>query len=164
MAKKRGDNIITENRRARFNYELLEYFEGGLVLTGAEIKSIRNGGATVNEAYASFSRGELWLIGAHIAPYKHAGVPQGGGFGAPYDERRSRKVLLHKSELKKLRIAREQQSLTIVPTMLVWKKGFAKVVLAIGKGKKTIDKRDTIRKREASREVARIFKGGGRKG
>jgi SsrA-binding protein len=164
MAKKRGDNVITENRRARFNYELLEFYEGGLVLTGAEIKSIRDGGATVNEAYASFSRGELWLIGAHIAPYKHAGQPVGGGFGEGYDERRSRKILLHKSELKKLRAAREQQGLTIVPTMLVWKKGFAKVVLAIGKGKKTVDKRETIKKRESEREVARIFKGGKRKG
>jgi SsrA-binding protein len=153
--------LICENRRARFHYELLEFYEGGLVLAGAEVKSLRGGGGQINEAYASFSRGELWLIGAHIAPYKHAGH---AAFGEGYDERRSRKVLLHKSELKKVKEAIEQQGLTLVPLRLFWQKGRVKVALAVARGKKTVDKRRSIKEREMKRDIARVFKGGRRRG
>lgn len=155
MSHDKGPPPICENRRARYQYELLEFFEAGLVLSGPEVKSLRAGGGQLNEAYASFSKGELWLIGAHIAPYKHATV-QGA---ASYDERRSRKVLMHASELKKLKQAREQQSLTLVPLRLYWKHGVVKLTLALAKGKNTIDKRETIKRREAERATRRIFKG-----
>lgn len=152
MAEKRNDNVISENRRARFNYELLDFYEGGLVLTGPEIKSLRNGGGQINEAYANFSRGELWLIGSHIAPYGNAGY-------AVQEERRSRKILLHAAELEKIQYGIQRDGLTLVPLRLFWQKGRAKVALAVAKGKNTVDKRETIKKRDAERETRRIFKG-----
>jgi SsrA-binding protein len=156
MVTHKGPPPICENRRARYAYELLEFYEGGLVLTGPEVKSLRAGGGQLHEAYASISKGELWLIGAHIAPYKNA-----NGQGAEgYEERRSRKILLHKAELKKLKIGREQKGLTVVPLKLYWKNGVVKVALALAKGKNTIDKRETIKARELDRATRRIFKGG----
>lgn len=152
MAKERDDSLICENRRARFHYELLDFYEGGLVLTGPEVKSLRGGDGHINEAYASFSRGELWLIGSHIAPYGNAGY-------AVQEERRSRKILLHASELKKLREALEREGLTLVPLRLFWQRGRCKVALAVAKGKKTVDKRETIKRRDAERATQRIFKG-----
>jgi SsrA-binding protein len=152
MAKERDDSLICENRRARFNYELLEFYEGGLVLTGPEVKSLRGGGGHINEAYASFSRGELWLIGSHIAPYNNAGY-------AVQEERRSRKILLNKTELKRIKENLEREGLTLVPLRLFWSRGNAKVALAVAKGKKTVDKRETIKKRDMEREARRVFKG-----
>lgn len=152
MSEKRSDNVICENRRARFNYELLEFYEGGLVLTGPEVKSLRAGGAHINEAYAMFSRGEMWLVGSHIAPYANAGY-------AVQEDRRTRKILLHESEIKKIRSNLERDGLTLMPLRLFWQKGRVKVALAVAKGKNTIDKRETIKKRDAERETRRIFKG-----
>lgn len=152
MAEKRNDSVICENRRARFNYELLDFYEGGLVLTGPEVKSLRAGGAHINEAYAMFSRGEMWLVGSHVAPYANAGY-------AEQEERRTRKILLHASEIKKIRMALERDGLTLMPLRLFWQKGRVKVALAVAKGKNTIDKRETIKKRDAERETRRIFKG-----
>ncbi len=146
---------LCENRKARYNYTLLEFYEAGLVLHGAEVKSLRAGGGHLNEAYAGFSKGELWLIGAHIAPYKHATLQGNTG----YDERRSRKILLNASELKKLKQARERDGLTLVPLKLYWKRGLVKLTLALAQGKKTIDKRETIKRREADRATRRLFKG-----
>ncbi|MFO0500520.1 MAG: SsrA-binding protein SmpB [Pseudomonadota bacterium] len=148
-------HLICENRRARFNYAWDEVFEGGLVLSGPEVKSLRAGGGQLNEAYASIAKSEVWLIGAHIAPYKHATL-QGA---ASFDERRSRKVLLHTSQIKKLKVAREQQGMTLVPLKLYWKNGVVKVLLALAKGKNTVDKRETIKRREEERATRRIFKG-----
>lgn len=150
--KSTAEKVITESRKARFNYELTDFYEGGLVLTGTEVKSLRLGNAHVNEAYASHSRGEIWLIGSHIAAYKNAGYE-------PHEERRSRKVLLHKAQIEKIRRALEQKGLTLVPVKLYWQKGLVKVTLALGKGKNTVDKRDTIKKRESDRELRRVFKG-----
>ncbi len=155
MTESKGPPPICENRRARYNYELLEFYEGGLVLSGPEVKSLRAGGGQLHEAYASFSKGELWLVGAHIAPYRHANVQ--GAVG--YDERRSRKILMHASELKKLKQARETQGLTLVPLKLYWRHGVVKVGLALAKGKNTVDKRETIKRRENERATRRIFKG-----
>jgi SsrA-binding protein len=152
MAKEHNDSVICENRRARYNYELLDFYEGGLVLTGPEVKSLRGGGGQINEAYASFSRGELWLIGCHIAPYGNAGQ-------AEQEERRTRKILLHEAELKRIQHGLERDGLTLVPLRLFWQKGRAKVALAVAKGKKTVDKRETIKKRDMERETRRIFKG-----
>lgn len=148
---------ICENRRARFNYALLDFYEGGLVLTGTEVKSLRNGGGSINEAYASFSRGELWLIGSHIAPYAQGTT--GHGVFAAHEDRRSRKILLHEAELKRIRHALERDGYTLVPLRLFWQRGKAKVALAVAKGKNTVDKRETIKRRDAEREARRIFKG-----
>lgn len=145
--------IICESRKARFNYELLDFYEGGLVLTGSEVKSLRLGNTHINEAYATYSRGEVWLIGAHIAAYKNAGYAQ-------HEERRTRKILFHESEIKKLRQAMERDGLSLIPLKLYWNKGRAKITLAVGKGKKTVDKRETIKRREDDRNLRRIFKGG----
>ena len=152
MSKKPNENVICENRRARFNYELLEFYEGGLVLTGPEVKSLRAGGGQINEAYASFSRGELWLIGSHIAPYGNAGY-------AVQEDRRTRKILLNRSEMERIQKGLEREGLTLVPLRLFWAKGKAKVALAVAKGKNTVDKRETIKKRDMERETRRIFKG-----
>lgn len=154
MAEKRNDSVICENRRARFNYELLDFYEGGLVLSGPEVKSLRAGGGHINEAYANFSRGELWLIGSHIAPYGNAGY-------AVQEETRSRKILLNKTEIERIKKGLERDGLTLVPLRLFWQKGRAKVALAVAKGKNTVDKRDTIKKRDMERETRRIFKGRG---
>lgn len=151
------DPLICDNRRARFNYELMDFYDGGLVLTGSEVKSLRSGHAQINEAYASFSRGELWLIGAHIAHYRNAGTSE---FNGQHEERRSRKILLHDSELKKIRKELEQKGLTLVPLRLFWQRGRCKVALAVARGKNTVDKRDTIKKRDEERSLRRIFKGG----
>ncbi|PZP40346.1 MAG: SsrA-binding protein [Pseudomonas fluorescens] len=152
MAEKRSDNVICENRRARFNYELLDFYEGGLVLTGPEVKSLRAGGGHINEAYASFSRGELWLLGSHVAPYGNAGY-------AVQEDRRSRKILLKTGELKRIKESLERDGLTLVPLRLFWQNSRAKVALALAKGKKTVDKRETIKNRDIERETRRIFKG-----
>lgn len=152
MTKQKNDSVICENRRARFNYELLDFYEGGLVLTGPEVKSLRAGGGQINEAYASISRGEVWLIGSHIAPYGNAGY-------AVQEDRRTRKILLHAAEVEKIAKAIERDGLTLVPLRLFWQKGRAKVALAVAKGKNTVDKRETIKKRDAERETRRIFKG-----
>lgn len=154
MAEKKHDNVICENRRARFNYELLEFYEGGLVLSGPEVKSLRGGGGQINEAYASFSRGELWLVGSHIAPYGNAGY-------AVQEDRRTRKILLNKKELEDIKYSLERDGLTLIPLRLFWQKGRAKVALAVAKGKNTVDKRETIKKRDMERETRRIFKGRG---
>ena len=152
MAEKRDSSVICESRRARFNYEFLDFYEGGLVLTGSEVKSIRAGGAHINEAYAAYSRGEMWLIGAHIAPYGNAGYSQ-------HEERRSRKILLHEAEIKRIAEGLERDGLTLVPLRLFWQRGRVKVALALSKGKKTVDKRETIKRRDVERETRRIFKG-----
>lgn len=151
--KERPSNLISDNRRARYNYELLEFYEAGLVLMGSEVKSIRGGHVQINEAYASFSRGELWLVGAHIGLYKDA------GYAGHTDERRSRKLLMHKAQLKRLRQDVQMKGRSLIPTKLVFKKGFVKVVLALAEGKQRFDKRATIKEREWNRTKQRLFKG-----
>lgn len=153
MTDKPAPRVIAENRRARFNYELLEFYQAGLVLTGSEVKSLRQGHGHINEAYAAVSRGEVWLIGSHIGAYKNAGYSQ-------HEERRTRKLLLHEAEIGKIKKALEQKGLTLVPVKLYWHKGMAKVDLALGKGKNTVDKRETIKRREEDRSLRRIMKGG----
>jgi SsrA-binding protein len=143
-----GQKIITENRKARFDYHILESFEAGLVLTGAEIKSIRTGEITVNEAYVRPQGSELFLLNAYIKPYAHSGDKE-------YDPRRPRKLLLHRKEIAKLTRELETKGTTIVPLKIYLKSGRAKIEIALGKGKAAPDKRQDIKKREADREVAR---------
>lgn len=143
-----GTKIVTENRKARFNYHILETFEAGLVLTGAEIKSIRTSEVTINEAYVRPERGELYLLNAYFKPYSHSGDKE-------YDPRRPRKLLMHRREIAKLIRELETQGTTIVPLNIHLKGGRAKLEIALGKGKSAPDKRQDIKKRESEREISR---------
>lgn len=137
-----------DNRRARFEYEFLERWEAGIVLTGTEIKSIRIGGASLNEAFARVREGELWLVGMHVPPYKE-------GSWNNHEPRRPRKLLLHRADIDRLAGNAAEKGLTIVPTRLYFKRGRVKVDIALARGKKLWDKRRDIKEREAKREVAR---------
>ena len=146
-------NDLCRNRRARFDYHILETFEAGIALFGTEIKSLRAGGGSITEAYIDIKQGEAWLIGASIAPYSR------GGTAYNHEERRPRKLLLHKRELDTLRRGREQKGLTIVPlSLFLTKRGIAKLSVGLARGKKTIDKRETIKARDESRSLAREMK------
>lgn len=141
------------NRKARFNYELGERVEAGIILTGGEVKSIKEGKASLNESYARVDEnGEVFLINAHIHPYKFADNKN-------YDPTRSRKLLLKRQEILSLVKQTENRNLSLVPTVLYTKKNKIKVELAIGKGKKQWDKRKTIKDREQKREARRIMRG-----
>lgn len=153
MSKKVPSAVITDNRRARFDYAVEDTLEAGLVLTGSEVKSLRAGKAHLNDAYASFVQNELFLIGAHIAPYANAGY-------SGHEADRTRKLLIHKQEIAKLKMAIEAQGMTLIPLKLYWKSGKVKVALGLARGKKTIDKRETIKAREWSRNKQRILKEG----
>lgn len=147
-----ADSKICENRRARFNYEILEKFEAGVVLTGSEVKSLREGKANLSDSYAVPSRGELWLVNAHIAKYPPAGIFN-------HEEKRERKLLMQRREIDRLMGKIQEKGLTLVPLSLYFnKRGKVKVSLGLGKGKKARDKRETIKKRESDRELRRIAK------
>ena len=139
---------ICVNRKAYHDYHIEDTFEAGLVLTGTEIKSIRQGKVSLRDAYARPEDGELWLVGAHIARYQ-----QGGRYN--HEPTRPRKLLLHKDEIRHLSAAVERKGLTLVPLRLYLKRGIAKVELALVRGKKLYDKRQVIMEREVEREVAR---------
>ena len=148
----RGDRVVTSNRRAFHDFHILESVEAGIVLTGTEIKSIRDGKATIAEAYARFENGELWLIGSNVAPYSH-------GNRANHESDRPRKLLVHRRELERLRTAVEQKGLTLVPLRLHLKKGLAKLDVGVARGKKLYDKRTADADRQARRDVERALRG-----
>jgi SsrA-binding protein len=143
-----AEKIITTNRKASFNYHLLDRFEAGLQLTGSEVKSLRISSANINEAYAMMKNGELWLISSNISPYEPANYLN-------HKPKRDRKLLLHKRELLKIDQKLKERGLTIVPTRLYFKGGRAKCEIALAKGKKSYDKRDAIKRRDISRELSR---------
>ena len=152
MAKEdRSNETIAENRKAGFDYHLLETFEAGVAFLGTEVKSIREGGANLRESYCRLEHGEAYLLGAHIAQYSHGG-------SASHDPLRPRKLLLHRNELNKLLGKTSERGLTIVPLKLYFKKGRIKLAIALAKGKKSYDKRETIRRREAERETRAAVK------
>jgi len=140
---------VARNKRARFDYHLLETFEAGLVLTGTEVKSLRTGKASIADAYGVVQEGEVFLLNAHIQPYDRGGYVN-------HDPTRSRKLLLHRREIRRLIGAVERQGLTLIPLELYFRKGVAKVALALAKGKKMHDKRETQKQRDAEREMARV--------
>ena len=140
--------VVATNRKAKHEYFLQEALEAGLVLTGSEIKSIRAGQISLAEAYVRIDDREAWLVDAHIAPYEQAGT-----FG--HDPRRARKLLLHRKEINYLWEQVRQKGLTIIPLRVYLKEGLAKVEIAVAKGKKLYDKRQTIAKRDAQREIER---------
>ena len=143
-----AQKLIAENRRARHDYNLLERYEAGIVLTGTEVKSLREGRASLQQAYADVRDTEVWLIGAHIAEYAQGNVNN-------HDPDRDRKLLLHRREIESLIGKVRERGFTLVPTRLYFKDGRAKVELALAKGKERVDKRRDIAKREADRQMAR---------
>src|SRR5262245_28249059 len=143
-----NDRVVAQNRRASHDYFILETVEAGLVLSGTEVKSLREGKASLAESYATVEGGEAWVRQLHIPPYE-----QGNRWNL--DPVRPRKLLLHRAEIAWLRKAVEQKGQTIVPLKLYFSKGHAKLLIAVAKGKKTYDKRQTIADRDARREVER---------
>jgi SsrA-binding protein len=151
MAQTTGEKLIADNRRARHEYHLLERVEAGLALAGSEVKSLRNGKATLQRAYADARQGELWLVGLHIPPYEQAS-------GATADPDRDRKLLLHRRQIDQLSAKVAERGLTLVPTRLYFKNGRVKVELALARGKELRDKRRDIADRESKRRIERTLK------
>lgn len=143
-----GEKTVSTNRKASFEFFLLERFEAGISLHGSEIKSVRAGQASLMEAYVQVENGQAWLLGAHIAPYEAASY-----FG--HDPIRPRRLLLHKKEIRELFNAIKQKGMTIVPVRLYLKEGRAKLEIAIAKGKKLYDKRHEIAERDSMRDQER---------
>ena len=154
MTKKssEGRKIISDNRLARFNYHIIETYEAGVALQGTEVKSIREGKVNLRDGYALIRNNEAWLLNIHISPYQKAG----DFFN--HEPRRSRKLLLHKQEIRKLIGKVEQQGLTLVPLRMYYKRGWVKVDIALAQGKKLYDKRETIKRRDDKRAMQRAIK------
>jgi len=146
-----AEKLITENRRARHDYNFLERVEAGIVLNGSEVKSLRQGHAIMQRAYADTRDGELWLVGLHIPPYEQAAAE-------PHDPDRARKLLLHRRQIEQLSSQVAEKGLTLVPTRLYFKNGRAKVELALARGKEGRDKRRDIAERETKRRIEREVK------
>ena len=146
-----GSRLITDNRKALHDYEVLETFEAGVALLGTEVKSIREGAVNLRDSYARLENGEVWLLNVHIGPYSHTGI---GG----HAERRQRKLLMHRHEIRKLTGKVAEKGLTLVPLDLHFVKGRVKVSLALARGKQAHDKRETIRRREIDRETRAAIK------
>ncbi len=160
MAKKRsgsttassgGNRVVTQNRRAFHEYFIEEQLETGIVLSGTEIKSIRDGKATIAEAYVRIDDGELWLIGSHITPYSH-------GSYTNHDPDRPRKLLAHRRQIEELQAATEQKGLTLVPLRIKLVNGRAKVDIGVARGKKLYDKRQATAERDAKRQMDRAMR------
>lgn len=152
MKQRTTSNIIAENRKARYDYHIEDQFEAGLALEGWEVKSLRAGRAQLAESYITIKAGEAWLLGAHISPLGTISTHK------PADPLRTRKLLLHKKELDKLIGAVQRKGYTIVPLNLHWKKGRAKLEIALAKGKKLYDKRETEKRRDWERQKQRLLK------
>lgn len=148
-----NEATIAVNRRARFDYDIIERIEAGVVLTGSEIKSVREHRVQLQGSYARFKDGELWLQDVNIAPYANAGYER-------HDPRRDRKLLLHRRELARIRGLVGEKGLTMVPLRMYFKRGRAKVELGLVKGRKLYDKRQKIREREEGRQAARAIRRG----
>lgn len=144
--------IFAENRKAKFNYEFIDKFEAGIQLSGQEVKAIRAGKVNLDSTFAIIRGGEMFLIGAQIQPYQEKN--SGGG----HDKERTRKLLVKKSEIKKLENILHEQKLTLVATMLYNKGRNIKIEIVLGKGKKEFDKRETIKKRDVEKEINRLMK------
>ena len=146
-----GEKVIAENRRARHDYQLLERYEAGIVLTGTEVKSLRESRATLQQAYADVRGEEVWLVGAHIAEYAQGNVNN-------HDPDRDRKLLLHKKEIASLIGKVRERGFTLVPTRLYWKNGKVKVEIGLARGKELHDKRRDIARRDADRQIERALR------
>jgi SsrA-binding protein len=151
-AKEPEGKTVAENRKARFNFEILDSLECGIALTGSEVKSLRNGKLSLEEAYARVKDGEVWLVGADIAEY-----PQATLWNHP--PKRARKLLMKREEVRKFAAKAHEKGLTMVPLRVYFNpRGLAKVLLGLGRGKKLHDKRETLRKADAKRDIARAMR------
>jgi SsrA-binding protein len=153
MAKRQDDGVllVADNRKAGHDFHLLETFEAGIALVGTEVKAIREGRVQLRDSYCRLEGAEAYLLGVHIGQYSHGG-------SASHDPTRPRKLLLRREELNKLLGKTTERGLTIVPLRVYFKHGRVKVAIALAKGKKTIDKRETIKRREAERETRAAVK------
>ena len=151
VMSRRGDQVAIRNRRARYDYTVLESFECGIVLAGSEVKSIRAGHANLQDSYARVEHDEVWLHGMHISPYEFS--------TADLEPVRPRKLLLHRRQIDELTRATVEKGVTLVPLQVYFKDGRAKVELAIARGKRQYDKRRTLAERDAQRDVERALKG-----
>src|SRR5688572_27067231 len=149
--REKAQRTIAENRKARHDYHILDTWEAGIALLGTEVKSIREGRINLRDSYARVENGEVWLMNVHISPYSHRGY-------ASHEEMRQRKLLLHRTEIRKLLGKVAEKGLTLVPLDLHYKNGRVKVLLALAKGKQAHDKRETIRQREVDRETRAAVK------
>lgn len=150
MTKERGRKVIVSNRRARHDYEIMDTYEAGIVLVGTEVKSLRVGRASLADAYASVEDGEVWLRGLHIPEY-------GQGSWTNHEPRRTRKLLLHRKEIVRLIGKTRESGLSLVPLSMYFSDGKVKVEIALGRGKRSYDKRADLAKRDANREVQRAM-------
>lgn len=150
--KSESYKVVSDNRKARFLYDILETYEAGVQLTGTEVKSIREGKLNLQDGYALIRNGEAWLINVHISPY----ISSSQYFN--HDPRRTRKLLLHRQEIRKLIGKVEQQGLTLVPLKVYLKRGLVKVSIGLAKGKKLHDKREDLKRRQDQREIQRAMK------
>ena len=148
---KSGLKIISNNRKAKFNYFFKEFYEAGIVLYGSEVKSLRDGKANISESYAFDENGEIYLVNSHIPSYKESSYNN-------HDPKRNRKLLLNKREINKLIGRINKEGFTLIPTKIYFKKGKAKIEIAVAKGKKHYDKRYDKKKRDWQRERARFFR------
>ena len=156
MAKKRPDvdglKVVASNRRARHDYEIIDSYEAGLVLQGSEIKSIREGHVQLKDSFAHVRDGEMYLVGSYIGPYAFS---RDGG----HEPERSRKLLLQRRQIDRIASELAEKGLTLIPLRMYLKKGKAKVELGLARGKRTIDKRETIKQRDLDREMERALRG-----
>lgn len=146
-----GRESIAKNRRARFDYTILDTWEAGIVLTGSEVKSLRDGKANITDAYAILKDGEVYLLNLHVSPYEKASFFN-------HEPTRTRKLLLHKKEIKKMIGSVERQGLTLIPLELYFKRGRAKVAIALGKGKQMHDKRQDLKRKDDERDMQRAVR------
>ena len=147
----KNERVIAQNRKARHNYHVLDSLECGIVLAGSEVKSLRQGSLSLDEAYGRVEGGEVWLVGADIPEYKFANTQN-------HTPKRRRKLLLHRREIRKFADQAFEKGLTLVPLKMYFKRGRAKVLLGICRGKKTYDKRDTMRRRDMQRDINRAMR------
>jgi SsrA-binding protein len=143
--------VVSTNRKARHDYELLDTFEAGLVITGSEIKSIRAGRVNLREGFVQQRDGELWLLNTHIATYEQAGI-----YG--HEPLRPRKLLLHRKEITRIISQIQEKGLTVIPTIMYLTRGRAKVEIALARGKKKYDKRETLREEDSKRQIERALR------
>ena len=146
-----GIKILSVNRKARFNYAIVESFECGIELVGTEVKSMKEGRFSYSDAFATVDNEQLWLVDFHISPYSHGNIFN-------HDPLRRRRLLVHRKEIRHLRRVVDEKGLTLVPLKFYLKRGFVKCELAIAKGKKLFDKREDIKRRDVRREIERDFK------
>lgn len=146
-----AERVIADNRKALHDYHILDTWEAGVALLGTEVKSIREGGVNLRDSYARLENGQVWLLNVHVSPYSHRGY-------AGHEERRQRKLLLHRDEIRKLTGRVVEKGLTLVPLRMYFRRGRVKVALALVKGKQLHDKRETIRRREVDRETRAAVK------